>query len=204
MAPPLHGLSRRLNDGQILALLAQGRGAMPPLPAFVEESGREALLDYLLLRDQPYAPVSNDGPPRYTHNGYPKLLDHEGYPGSKPPWGTLDCMDLNTGRIAWSVPLGHYPQLEQQGWVQTGAENFGGASVSAGGVVFCAGTPDLLIRAFDAFDGRELWRHPLPHGGYAPPAIYEIGGRQFVVIAATGGGKLATETGDAWIAFALR
>jgi quinoprotein glucose dehydrogenase len=85
----------------------------------------------------------------------------------------------------------------------TGTENFGGATVTAGGLVFCAGTRDLKIRAFDSRSGEELWQHKLPVGGYAPPAIYEVKGRQYVVIAATGGGKLGPPLGDAYVAFAL-
>ena len=105
--------------------------------------------------------------------------------------------------MPWKVPLGYYPELAIWGEDDTGAENFGGAIVTAGGLVFCAGTPDNLIRAFDAETGAELWQHELPFGGYAPPATYEVDGKQYVVIAATGGGKLGTETGDAWVAFVL-
>jgi quinoprotein glucose dehydrogenase len=101
------------------------------------------------------------------------------------------------------VPLGYYPDLAAWGEDNTGAENFGGAMVTAGGLVFCAGTPDNLIRAFDADTGGELWQYELPFGGYAPPATYEVDGKQYVVIAATGGGKLGTAMGDAWVAFAL-
>ncbi len=75
--------------------------------------------------------------------------------------------------------------------------------MTAGGLVFCAGTRDELIRAFDADTGAELWSAKLPVGGYAPPSVYEVDGRQYVVIAATGGGKMGTEEGDAYVAFAL-
>jgi quinoprotein glucose dehydrogenase len=75
--------------------------------------------------------------------------------------------------------------------------------VTAGGLVFCAGTADQLIRAFDADTGHELWRGRLPWAGYAAPAVYQIGGREYVVIAATGGGKVGGPTGDAYVAFAL-
>lgn len=204
MAPPLHGLASRLDDDAVRELLRAGRNAMPAAEALPEEDVGP-LLDYLFLRDVPAEAFdsANRAPLRYTHNGYPKLIDHEGYPGCKPPWGTLNCIDLASGKIDWQVPLGHYPDLALWGEDDTGAENFGGPAVTAGGLVFCAGTPDNLIRAFDAATGETLWEHELPFGGYAPPAVYEVDGKQYVVIAATGGGKLGTETGDAWVAFAL-
>jgi quinoprotein glucose dehydrogenase len=121
----------------------------------------------------------------------------------KPPWGTLNAIDLNTGRLVWKVPLGEYPELTARGLPPTGTENFGGAIVTAGGLVFAAGTRDECIRAFDAQTGAELWKHKLPFGGVAPPATYEVNGRQYLVIAATGGGKLGLPTGDAYVAFAL-
>ncbi|RYD69976.1 MAG: pyrroloquinoline quinone-dependent dehydrogenase, partial [Verrucomicrobiaceae bacterium] len=86
---------------------------------------------------------------------------------------------------------------------QTGTENFGGATVTAGGLVFCSGTRDGKIRAFDAENGKEVWSHTLPFVGSAPPTVYEVNGRQFVVVPATGGGKLAMPAGDAYVAFAL-
>ena len=138
----------------------------------------------------------------YRFMGYSKLLDPDERPGIKPPWGTLNAIDLSSGRIVWKVPLGEY-ELTRAGVPKTGTENFGGATVTAGGLVFCAGTRNLKIRAFDSRNGQELWAHKLPYGGFAPPATYEVNVRQYVVIAATGGGKLGGEMGDAWVAFAL-
>ena len=107
------------------------------------------------------------------------------------------------GQALDDVPLGEHEELTKKGMPKTGTENFGGATVTAGGLVFCAGTRDSKIRAFDAENGNELWSHPLPFVGSAPPSVYEVDGRQFVVVPATGGGKLATPTGDAYVAFAL-
>jgi hypothetical protein len=93
--------------------------------------------------------------------------------------------------------------LTKQGVKKTGTENFGGAICTAGGLIFCAGTCDSKMRAFDKDTGAELWSAKLPWTGTAPPATYEVNGRQFVVIAATGGGKLGMPTSDAYVAFAL-
>jgi len=139
----------------------------------------------------------------YGHTGYAQFLDHEGYPAIKPPWGLLNAIDLNTGEFAWRVPLGEFPELTARGVPQTGTETFGGSIVTAGGLVFIAGTKDERLRAFDARTGRTLWEQPLPAGGYATPATYAVNGRQFVVIAAGGAGKLKTRAGDAFVAFAL-
>lgn len=203
---PLLGLDRRFKDEEVLALLKSGRGLMPPAPPLPPEEQR-ALLDFLFDRDLP--PEAQAGRnrkterPTYAFSGYHKLLDPEGYPGTKPPWGTLNALDLNTGRLMWKVPLGEYPELNARGVPKTGTENFGGATVTAGGLVFAAGTRDECIRAFDAKTGEELWKYRLPFGGVAAPAIYEVNGRQFLVIAATGGGKLGLPTGDAMVAFTL-
>ncbi|MEK7675529.1 MAG: c-type cytochrome [Verrucomicrobiota bacterium] len=202
-APPLRGLRHRLTDEAVTNQVRTGKNAMPAHPDMSEDDLR-ALVDFLMLRDRPLpsAPVKTERP-RYSFNGYPKFLDHEGYPASKPPWGTLNCLDLNTGQLAWRVPLGEDEELTAQRVKKTGTENFGGAIVTAGGLVFCSGTRDSKIRAFDKDTGQELWSARLPWVGSAPPAAYQVNGRQFVVIAATGGGKLGTPAGDAYVAFAL-
>ena len=172
-------------------------------PEALNDADLAALVDYLFLRDRVVPETPPGERPRYSSTGYPKRLDHEGYPGSRPPWGTLNCLDLNTGRLCWKVPLGEYPELTAEGLPKTGTENFGGPIVTAGGLVFCAGTRDPKLRAFDAGTGRELWAGTLPFVGTAPPATYEVDGRQFVVVPATGGGKLGSPPGDAYVAFAL-
>jgi quinoprotein glucose dehydrogenase len=139
----------------------------------------------------------------YGHAGYPQFRDHEGYPGIKPPWGLLNAINLNTGEFAWRVPLGEYPELTARGIPQTGTESIGGTIVTAGGLVFVAATKDERIHAFDKRTGKLLWEHPLPAGGYATPSTYMVNGRQYVIIAAGGAGKMETKAGDAFVAFAL-
>jgi quinoprotein glucose dehydrogenase len=139
---------------------------------------------------------------RYMNVGWQKFLDPEGYPAVKPPWGTLSAIDLARGEIAWQVPLGEIPELAAQGLGGTGSENYGGPVVTAGGLVFVAAAMDAKLRAFDKRTGALLWEAPLPAAGFATPAVYEAGGRQFVVVAA-GGGKLGRPSGDRYVAFAL-
>ncbi|MEX2169180.1 MAG: pyrroloquinoline quinone-dependent dehydrogenase [Pirellulales bacterium] len=148
-------------------------------------------------------PVSDPRYGNYRHLGYKQFLDHEGYPAIKPPWGQLNAINLNTSEFAWRVPLGEFPELTARGIPQTGTETFGGTIVTAGGLVFIAGTKDERMHAFDKATGKLLWEHPLPAGGYATPSTYTVGGRQYVVIAAGGAGKLGTKAGDAFVAFAL-
>ncbi|MCH7917368.1 MAG: PQQ-binding-like beta-propeller repeat protein [Planctomycetes bacterium] len=152
--------------------------------------------------------ISNNQTPKQTSTPQyaqiaPFFSDPYGVPAISPPWGTLNAIDLNKGEILWKVPLGEYPQLVAKGIRNTGAKNFGGPVLTAGGVLFIAATPDEKIRAFDKNSGKVLWEHKLPAGGYATPSVYMIEGRQYVAIAAGGGGKLGTKYGDAIIAFAL-
>jgi quinoprotein glucose dehydrogenase len=202
-APSLVGLRHRMDDGDVVALLKTGRTTMPPASAMTVEQQRD-LLDFLMRRNQPVsARATRENGRRYFAVGYKFINDPDGYPGVNPPWGLLNCLDLNSGRILWRVPLGEYDELTRAGVPKTGTENFGGPTVTAGGLVFCGGTRDEKIRAFDKDTGEELWSAKLPWGGYAPPTVYESAGREFIVIAASGGGKVGTATGDAYVAFAL-
>jgi quinoprotein glucose dehydrogenase len=155
--------------------------------------------------EPPYALTGTQKTPGRTerfHNQF-HFNDQQGYPAVKPPWGTLNAIDLNRGDFAWRVPLGDYPELTAKGIPPTGTENFGGCIVTAGGLVFIGGAMDERFHAYDKATGKLLWQQALPAGGYATPCTYMVNGRQFVVIAAGGGGKLATKSGDEFVAFAL-
>ena len=146
---------------------------------------------------------------KYSDKKAIPLRDLEGYPGSKPPWGTLTAINLNNGKILWQEPLGYYKNLKSKGII-TGTENYGGATATSGGLVFASGTLDKLIRAFDTDTGKELWSRELPFIGSAPPTSYKVKGEQYIVIPASGGTSLKAfygdlvELGDAVVAFKLK
>ena len=125
------------------------------------------------------------------------MLSSSGLPVNPPPWGTLAAVDLVSGEVRWEVPLGILGIL-------TGMPNGGGPIVTKSGLVFIGATPDNRFRAFDIETGEELWRAPLPRSAIATPMTYQLpNGKQYVVIAAGGHGKMGLPTGDYVIAFAL-
>jgi len=201
--PTLVGLRERSTKAAVGDVIRSGKAVMPGF-ASVSTSEMDALLAYLFDETR-QAAGGRDRPEQgipFTHTGYNRFLDPQGYPAVRPPWGTLNALDLDTGTLAWQVPLGELPELTRRGRAPTGTENYGGPVVTGGGLVFIAATKDERIRAFDKRTGAVLWEAPLPAGGYATPSTYAADGRQFVVIAA-GGGKMGTRSSDAYVAFAL-
>ncbi len=199
--PPLLSLNKKYSPIDLKALILNGRNGMPAFP-HLETAELEALTGYL-LPGQGDAPKKAVKGLRYQSLGYNKFTDEEGYPLTRPPWGTLNALDLSSGRLKWTIPLGEYPELSAKGIPVTGTENFGGGIVTRGGLVFIAATRDHKVRAFDSSNGKLLWEATLPFGGYAVPATYQVKGKQYLVIPATGGGKLGTPSGDTYVAFAL-
>lgn len=202
--PPLTTVNRRLSRDAVDHIVRGGKGAMPSF-GMLTAGQRSALVAYL-FGDAAGKAAGSDPPDvtvPFTHTGYNRFLDPDGYPAVKPPWGTLTAIDLGAGAIAWQKPLGHPPGLPRaEGAPMLGTENYGGVIVTAGGLLFVGATKDEKLRAFDKATGALLWETALPAGGYASPATYSVNGRQFVVIAA-GGGKMGTKSGDAYVAFAL-
>jgi quinoprotein glucose dehydrogenase len=137
----------------------------------------------------------------YNISGYNKFLSKEGLPALRPPWGTLNAIDLQTGNLVWKETLGEDATFAKQG-IHTGTENYGGAVVTAGGLLFIAATKDGKFRGYNKRTGKLLWQTDLPAAGFATPSIYEVNGKQYIVIAC-GGGKLKTTSSDVYIAFAL-
>jgi len=135
---------------------------------------------------------------------YARFWDSNQWPCVKPPWGQLTAVDVNTGEIAWRVPLGIVEVLEAKGIHNTGTSNIGGGIATAGGLVFIAATNDHRFRAFDSRTGRELWAAEIDGSGHATPMTYLArDGKQYVVIAAGGGGQFGSRPADALIAFTV-
>ncbi|GAB4255450.1 MAG: hypothetical protein Kow00109_30450 [Acidobacteriota bacterium] len=203
--PDLRNLNAKFTRDAVRRVIAEGA---PRMPAFAElgSDAVDGITDFLMTGADrqvtlPEEPAPDELP--FTHDGYNKFLDPDGYPAVAPPWGTLNAYDLNTGELIWKIPFGEYPELAAQGRPQTGSENYGGGVVTAGGLLFIGATiPDKKFRAFDKRTGALLWETELPAGGNATPAVYEAGGRQFVVIAA-GGGKWGAPSAGIYVAFAL-
>lgn len=212
--PSLIGIGDRLSFQQITAKIASGGGRMPAFQALATDILKLwPLVEYLRTGNDPYAqqkqaakvpvPTGEDGPD-YFLDTLPKFVDPQGYPAVSPPWGTLNAIDLNTGEYAWKIPFGEYPELAAQGMKDTGSDNYGGAIVTAGGVLFIGATSfDKKFRAYDKRTGKLLWQTVLPAPGNATPSTYRANGRQFVVIAAGGGRPPRAEAGSKIVAFAL-
>ncbi len=205
--PSLVGIGNKYSESEIRSLIRTGSGRMPGFSALGNEA-IQALAHYLMTGEETKSAatgsISSPIDLKYTIDGYNRFLDPDGYPAVAPPWGTLNAIDLSEGKIVWQIPLGEYPELAAQGLRNTGSENYGGAVVTAGGLLFIGATNyDRKFRAFDKLTGQLLWERLLPAAGNATPATYEVNGRQFVVIAA-GGGKWGAPSGGSYVAFALR
>jgi quinoprotein glucose dehydrogenase len=191
-----------------LELLETGRNQMPSF-ASLSDLERRAVIGFLFGDVGDERVSTNDlklswaeGAP-YVATGHHDWRDPDGYPVNKRPWGTLTAMDLDRGEIRWQVPLGTYPELEAQGLPPTGTFNIGGPLVTAGGLVFIGAAMDERFHAFDKLTGELLWEFQMEAGGYATPSTFEVAGRQYVVIAAGGGGKPGTRPGNAYYCFTL-
>ena len=200
----LVNVAKRLTSDSILSTMEKGRNSMPAFK-FLNEVQKQALLAYLVDDTVSLPVVSNDdfNDEPYKHTGYNRFLDSEGYPAHTPPWGTLNAIDLNTGKVKWQVPLGEYEELSAKGIPATGQHNYGGMVVTKGGLVFIGSTPDGYFRAFDKDTGEELWKYKLPFAAISSPATYEVNGVQYVVVAA-GGGKTTKDRGDVYMAFRVK
>ena len=213
--PELLSIGSKRSADQINAVIKSGSGRMPSFQ-FLPEKDRIDIVHFLLNKEPKTIPQAvnehsvvdtvakkQDFPydPLYTPRLWQKFTDQNGYNAVKPPWGTLNAIDLNTGDYLWRVPLGEFPELTKKGVPITGSESYGGPLVTASGLLFIAGTRDERIRAFDKKTGKIVWEYQLPAGGFATPITYEVNGKQYIAIA-VGGGR-GSKPGGWYIAFSL-
>jgi quinoprotein glucose dehydrogenase len=204
--PSLVNIGQRSSRQDIANIIREGSGRMPGFSHLGR--GINEIVDFLLTgKDQgavdPVAAKNDPSWQKYRNEGYILFRDPEGYPPLTPPWGTLNAIDLNKGEIRWKIPFGEYPELVAKGFKNTGSDNYGGPVVTSSGILFIGATNfDKKFRAFDKLTGKLLWETELPAAGNATPSIYEINGREYVVIVC-GGGKNGAPSGSSVVAFAL-
>ena len=201
--PSLKNMSDLYDETGLISMIDKGKGMMPGFPHLSIREKRSISRFLLNLEgDKKVADAMAIQQDPYRHRGYHKFLDSNGLPAIAPPWGTLNAIDLNRGTLLWKVPLGETPALKAKGFPTTGSENYGGPAITKNGLLFIAGTKDATFRAFDRHTGKVLWVYPLPAAAFATPSIYEVEGKQFVVVAC-GGEKLGTPKGNQIVAFSL-
>lgn len=211
--PSLVDIGSRYQRDHVLRIITGGKGMMPAFRAFTEAEKKSLVAflygDTLIVPGDKKEPGSvakkvdaTDTVKHWKMSGYTKFLDSDGYPAVKPPWGTLNAIDLNTGEYRWKITYGGVPALAAKGWTDTGADSYGGPIVTAGGLLFIAGTKDKKFRAYKKTTGALVWETTLPAAAFATPSTYAVDGRQYVVIAC-GGTKLGAVKGESYVAFAL-
>jgi len=206
--PSILDENKKMDKDHFLQFISTGRRMMPAF-SFLKPEDKDAIAAYVLdiRKDQqkPYHRELSDlekfRQVPYTISGYNKFLTKSGLPALAPPWGTLTAIDLNSGDVKWKTILGNNDSAFA-GRPQTGTENYGGPAITAGGLLFIAATKDGKFRAFNKRTGKLLLETQLPNAGFATPSVYQVNGKQFIVIAC-GGGKLHTQSGDSYVAFSL-
>ncbi|MCW3109788.1 MAG: pyrroloquinoline quinone-dependent dehydrogenase, partial [Segetibacter sp.] len=207
--PSLVGLEKRMTKDQVLNKIRQGGGKMPPFASIIK-GHEEAIVAYLFqnknrkisqkeadlleieknisaIQKDKNAGVKKDTTPTYLNlTAYSQLQGTDGYSAIKPPWGTLNAINLNTGEYEWTIPVGNYPEIQKKGEPLTGTSSSPGPIVTAGGLAFLGGTRDNKFFAFDKSNGKLLWQYTLPAIGSATPCTYVVKGKQYVALSVRG------------------
>ena len=196
--PSLLGIMNHGGDEQLKIAV---RGGMSPMPAFPDLSSTDVddLIAYIRHPEEAHVPpdilarlsaprqISPKLAPAGTRywTGYGYMNSTDGLPAIGPPWSTLTAYDLNTGKIKWKIPFGGVTRLEKKGITDTGSYwPRGGVVVTAGGLIFGGAKSDSTMRAYDKDTGKVIWEFRIPAGPEGIPAVYEVDGREYVVISA--------------------
>ncbi len=206
--PSLQNLKDKMTKEAALKKIKEGSGRMPAFASMLKGND-EAIIAYLFeitgnrvsqkeadlfeVHSNRLSVTDNDAAEKpdtaslYLNvTPFSHFNDIEGRPAIKPPWGSLNAIDLNTGEYAWKVTIGNHPELQENGAPETGAEGYGGPIVTAGGLVFIGGTRDKKFRAYDKDNGTLLWETTLPGVANATPCTYFTDGKQYVAISVAG------------------
>jgi len=207
--PSLIDLKKRMSETAALNKIRQGGGKMPPFAA-VLKGHEEGIIDYLFekndqrvlqserdlveIRNNRLSNIEVKGEKEKVDTGttylnitaYGQLRDAEDRPAIKPPWGTLNAINLNTGEYEWTIPVGNHPELQKKGEPITGATGSPGAIVTAGGLVFLGGSRDRKFQAFDKATGKLLWETTLPGFASSTPCTYSSNGKQYIAVSVAG------------------
>ena len=208
--PSLIGVEKKYTEQSFAQLVKSGRRMMPGNNVLTDPE-KKALASFVLniksLQQQKYmgktAGIADEEKTSYGFTGYNKFLTKDGYPAIRPPWGSLTAINLNTGEHVWKIPFGEFEVLKAKGIPATGRENYGGPVVTKGGLLFIGASADGKFRIIHKRTGKILREIYLPAPGVATPSIYEVDGKQYIVIAC-GGSKWGGKSSDAYIAFTLK
>src|SRR5258706_12307321 len=198
-----------MTEAAVLNKIKEGSGRMPPF-ASILKGHEKSVIDYLFdnhnkelsqkendlleirLNRLSNIEVKNeidkiDTAPKYLNiKAYYQLKGPDGYSAIKPPWGTLNAINLNTGEYEWTIPVGNYPELQKKGESLTGTASSPGPIVTAGGLVFLGGMRDRKFQAFDKATGKLLWETTLPGFGSSTPCTYRCNGKQYIAVSVAG------------------
>ncbi|RYZ44610.1 MAG: c-type cytochrome, partial [Sphingobacteriales bacterium] len=192
--PSLVNLEKRMSRNAALDKIKRGAGAMPPFQGVLKDDELEAILSFV------HSPDANAPKPVQVEvaakqavkdmyintTGYTTWKDPSGNPAVRPPWGKLHALDLNTGKYVWQIPLGNDAARQQPGEPDTGLEGKSGPTVTAGGLLFIAGSSDKKLRAFDKSSGKQLWETTLPAMANANVSTYQVKGKQYIALSVAG------------------
>ncbi|MEO5682468.1 MAG: PQQ-binding-like beta-propeller repeat protein [Chitinophagaceae bacterium] len=206
--PSLINIQTKYSHASFDTLVQSGRRMMPSFKQLPSVQ-RQAIASFILNETKEKQKSFKDSTYRrndpfrlpYAIKGIAKFLTKEGLPAIAPPWGSINAINVNTGESVWKKALGNDTSFHNSE-IPTGTENYGASVITAGGLLFIAASKDGRLRAFSKRNGDLLWEVILPAAAFATPSIYQVNGREYVVIAC-GGGKLKTTSGDSYVAYAL-